>query len=151
MCPNALLFVVDSGNQVIRRVSAFGMNWVVSTVAGLMGAGGAMNGTGAGAQFFFPAGIALDDTGELCVADSGNNTIRTTRVVPPTLRFTTSANQLILSWPTSATGFVLETAPTPTAGTEWSPLTNGVVIFGDNYLRTNDQNSGAAFYRLRKP
>ena len=52
----ATLFVVDSGNQTLRKVSASGTNWVVSTVAGLSGTAGHADGTGTAAQFYFPAG-----------------------------------------------------------------------------------------------
>lgn len=75
------LFVVDSGNQIIRKISPAGTNWVVTTVAGLSGSAGNIDGTGDGAQFYFPAGIAEDDAGYLYVADFGNNTIRTERLV----------------------------------------------------------------------
>ncbi|MDB6029475.1 MAG: repeat containing protein [Verrucomicrobiales bacterium] len=70
------LFVSDSGNQTIRKVSASGTNWVVSTVAGLGGSAGDANGTGDIARFYFPAGLAMNSAGYLLVADSGNNTIR---------------------------------------------------------------------------
>ena len=145
------LFVVDSGNQTVRKISASGTNWVVSTVAGLTGSAGSTNGTGTAAQFYFPAGLTLDGAGYLYVADSGNNTLRTTRVVPPTLQFTSAGNQLILSWPVSSGGFVLETTPTLAMGAVWSPVTNGVAMLGDNFVRTNSASNAAAFYRLHHP
>ena len=71
-----ILYVADSGNQTIRRLASRGTNWVVSTVAGLAGASGNTDGVGNGAQFCFPAGLALTGTGTLYVADRGNNTVR---------------------------------------------------------------------------
>jgi uncharacterized repeat protein (TIGR02543 family) len=73
------LFVVDSGNQTIRKISASGTNWIVSTVAGSLGNAGYVDGTGSAAQFYFPAGLARDGAGYFYFADSGNNTIRTER------------------------------------------------------------------------
>jgi len=83
------------------------------------------------------------------VADSGNNLIRTTRIVPPTLQFWRAGDQLVTSWPVSSEGFVLETSPSLTGGA-WTPLSNGIVVSGDNIFQTNNSSS-PAFYRLRKP
>ncbi|MSU57409.1 MAG: hypothetical protein EXS35_04390 [Pedosphaera sp.] len=145
------LFVVDSGNQTLRKISVSGTNWVVSAVAGLPGSAGYADGTGSAAQFYFPAGLTADGAGYLYVADSANNIIRTTRVVPPTLQLASAGNQLVLSWLTSAGGFVLETSPTLATGAVWSPVTNGIVTLGDNFVRTNNASGAAAFYRLHKP
>ena len=147
---NGDLLVADSGNQTLRRVSPDGANWVVSTVAGSSGLAGSSNGTGDRARFYFPAGIALDSAGYPYVADTANNLIRTTRVVPPTLQFTTLGNQFVLSWPVSAEGFVLETSAALGGAAAWWPVTNGVVTLADNFVCTNSL-SGAAYYRLHLP
>jgi len=147
----ATLFVVDSGNQTLRRISAIGTNWVVSTVAGLSGTAGYTDGTGTAAEFYFPAGSALDSAGRLYLADSGNNVIRMTWVVPPLLQYSVAASQLVLTWPASPAGFVLETAGTLDPGTLWTPLTNGIAMEGSNLVLTNGLGGTSAFYRLRKP
>ena len=147
---NGDLFVDDSGNQTVRKVSPVGTNWVVSTVAGLTGLAGSVNGTGDGAQFAFPAGLALDGAGYLYVADMANNTIRTTRVVPPTLQFTALGNQFVLSWPVSSEGFVLEQSPILGDAAVWSPVTTGIATLGNNFVRTNTV-SDVAYYRLHLP
>jgi sugar lactone lactonase YvrE len=69
------LFVVDSGNHLIRMLVPAGTNWVVSTVAGQPDVDGSADGTGSGAQFYYPGGIGLNN-GVFGVADSGNSTIR---------------------------------------------------------------------------
>ncbi len=69
------LYVSDTGNQTIRMLSPSGTNWVVSTVAGVAGVSGSLDGTNTAALFFEPVGIAFN-AGALVVADSGNNTIR---------------------------------------------------------------------------
>jgi hypothetical protein len=67
------IFVVDSGNDTIRRITSAG---VVTTVAGMPQVTGSADGTGSGALFNRPAGIAMDGAGTLYVTDSFNNTIR---------------------------------------------------------------------------
>lgn len=66
------VFVADKGNHVIRRISG----GVVSTFAGQAGTPGLQDGTGAAARFRSPAGLAVDQAGNIYVADSGNNIIR---------------------------------------------------------------------------
>jgi sugar lactone lactonase YvrE len=67
------VYVTDYGNQVVRLISAAG---IVSTYAGNPGASGYANGSGTNVLFDNPAGLALDSTGNLYVADSGNNVVR---------------------------------------------------------------------------
>jgi streptogramin lyase len=50
--------------------------WVVTTLAGSPGPPGSANGTGSAAQFNSPNGVAVDDAGNVYVADTGNNAIR---------------------------------------------------------------------------
>jgi hypothetical protein len=68
-----VVYVADTGNHVIRKITTDG---VVSTLAGSAQQSGTTNGTGAGARFNLPWGIALDRSGGLFVSDSGSNTIR---------------------------------------------------------------------------
>lgn len=67
------LYVADTGNHTIRKVSPAG---VVTTLAGDIGVPGSDEGTGAGARFRQPRGLALDPSGNLYAADTGNHTIR---------------------------------------------------------------------------
>ena len=66
------LFVTDTGNQTIRKVTAAG---VATTLAGTAGTSGTTDATGTSAKFSNPAGIVSDGT-NLFVADSSNHTIR---------------------------------------------------------------------------
>jgi sugar lactone lactonase YvrE len=63
------IFVADAYNSTIRRVSPSGTNWVVTTIAGLAGHSGNVNGTNNGARLSQPDGIARDAAGNLYVAD----------------------------------------------------------------------------------
>jgi sugar lactone lactonase YvrE len=70
---NGNFFVADSRNHAIRKVTT---NGAVTTFAGQLGVSGGANGTGAGAQFNSPSGLAFDQGGNLFVSDTGNSTIR---------------------------------------------------------------------------
>ena len=70
---NGNFFVADSQNHAIRKITT---NGVVTTFAGQLGVAGSANGTGTGAQFNSPCGLAFDQAGNLYVGDSGNGTIR---------------------------------------------------------------------------
>jgi sugar lactone lactonase YvrE len=71
---NGNLFVADSGNSLIRKMTPMGTNWVVTTIAG-GSFYGTNDGIGSAARFHTPAGIAVDGTGTLFVADTSNNRI----------------------------------------------------------------------------
>jgi hypothetical protein len=49
---------------------------VVTTIAGLAGSSGSVDGVGNAARFNRPSGIAVDNAGNIYVADAYNNTIR---------------------------------------------------------------------------
>ena len=70
------LYVADALNYTIRKVTPVGTNWVVTTLAGLAGYSGSVNGTGSDARFSYPTGVAVDRAGNLYVADMYNNAIR---------------------------------------------------------------------------
>ncbi|HEY1789344.1 MAG TPA: protein kinase [Verrucomicrobiae bacterium] len=67
------IFVADTGNNTIRKISPAG---IVSTIAGLAGQAGTNDGVGATARFRNPWDVAVDNTGAVYVADMSNDTIR---------------------------------------------------------------------------
>jgi sugar lactone lactonase YvrE len=66
------LLVSEAPNSDLRKITPAG---VVSTLAG-SGAYAYLDGTGTGAQFHGPRGVAIDASGNLYVADSDNHRIR---------------------------------------------------------------------------
>jgi len=78
------LYVADFGNNLIREVTSAGVVTTfagaaatsVTSVDGLAAPAGHADGTGAAASFNQPSGMCIDSSGNLYVADSGNNTIR---------------------------------------------------------------------------
>jgi hypothetical protein len=68
------IFIADNGNNVIRKVDTTG---IISTIAGNGLAGYSGDGGFAiGCQLSSPTGIAIDDSGNIYIADYGNNVIR---------------------------------------------------------------------------
>ena len=67
------VYVAEYGNNKIRKISSSAA--VVTTLAG-SGSAGSTDATGIAASFNGPAGVALDASGNIYVADQNNNTIR---------------------------------------------------------------------------
>lgn len=112
------VFIADGGNNVIRRVEPTG---TISTFAGNYGLGPGYagdGGTATGAQLYDPAGIAVDSSGNLFVADSVNNVIR--EIAPP------------LYWDPNQTA--TENAGGSGAWTPGYPTTGGAKCWFDPYL-----------------
>lgn len=70
------VYVADTDNHVIRKITAAGE---VSTLAGLAGIAGSADGAGAAARFNKPKDLAVDAAGTVYVADHNNHTIRRIR------------------------------------------------------------------------
>jgi sugar lactone lactonase YvrE len=66
------VYVADNNNNRIRKITAAGL---VTTLAGSDSVG-AINGLDTAASFFGPSGVAVDASGNVIVADAGNNLIR---------------------------------------------------------------------------
>ena len=70
---NNLVYIADTTNNTIRKITSAG---AVTTLAGLAGTAGSSDGTGSGALFSQPCGLAVDSSGNIYVADKANSTIR---------------------------------------------------------------------------
>ncbi|WP_426669692.1 NHL repeat-containing protein [Mucilaginibacter sp. McL0603] len=66
------VYVSDNSTSLIKKITSKG---VITTVAG-SGSRGNANGIGTAASFNQPSALAIDSTGNLYVADQGNNLIR---------------------------------------------------------------------------
>lgn len=71
---NTFLYVADTGNHTLRRVTPGG---TVTTLAGSAGSPGSQNGTGSAARFSSLRGVVTDATGaSIYVSDTGNHLLR---------------------------------------------------------------------------
>lgn len=147
------LFLTDGFNNTIRKLTPDGTSWVVTTLGGMPGFYGTSDGFENSARFANPTGIALDDAGNLYIADVYFNTIRKG----------SPAFSIVSSGPNfgfQAAGFgfgakgatgKLVVLDASADLTNWQPiLTNNVTID----LQLADSNSGShprRFYRLRTP
>ncbi len=67
-----IIYIADTESHAIRKISS----GAVTTLAGSAGSRGSTDGTGSAAHFNSPHGVAVDSTGNVFVADTGNHTIR---------------------------------------------------------------------------
>jgi sugar lactone lactonase YvrE len=73
LAPNGDLYVSDTGNHTIRRITPAG---AVTTFAGVAGQSGFTDGAGTSARFNFPLSLAVASDRTIFVADSGNHLVR---------------------------------------------------------------------------
>jgi sugar lactone lactonase YvrE len=147
---NGNVYVADTSNNTIRKVTPVGTNWVVTTLGGLPGSFASADGTGSAARFWDPFGVAVDSAGNVYVADTDNATIRkgfpassvpAPNLQPPSL----SAGQF---------GFGINGLPGLPVNLEssadlsrWQVVGACVLEGGTNFFVSPAQTQGAQFYR----
>jgi hypothetical protein len=132
-----VVYVADTFSHTIRRITVAGE---VTTLAGLAGSSGSTDGTGSGARFYQPNGIAVDGASNLYIADSQNRTIRRSgATTAPTI--TTQPVSVAVAPGGSTTFTVAATgSPTPTVF-QWQRQPAGTTGFVNI---TNDATYGGA-------
>jgi hypothetical protein len=68
----------------------------------------------------------------------------------PLLRMNSVDGQLVLSWPTSAKGFVLETTSELSPTASWVAVTNQIEVVGGSFVVSYSLGKPAGFFRLNK-
>jgi hypothetical protein len=67
--------------------------------------------------------------------------------LPPTLTITRASSQVLLSWPTNSTPFLLQSA-TSLVTSNWVTVTNPITVVNGQYIVTNDSSGLSKFFRL---
>jgi hypothetical protein len=68
--------------------------------------------------------------------------------VGPKLTVAATGGNLVITWPSSSTGFSLKTSSTLGTGASWGAVSQTPIIVGSNYQVTIPIGTGTAFYRL---
>lgn len=100
-----------------------------------------------------PVGKLLERNGYLFGATSAGGTGYGTVfkiLIPPVLNFTQNGSELVLSWPTNAVGFALQSAFDLNSPTGWIDFTNSPTVVGAQFTTTNLISGDAQFYRLKR-
>lgn len=69
---------------------------------------------------------------------------------PPTLSIACRESEIVLSWPTNAVGFSLQSSSDLSSPANWMDSTDTPVVTANLYTVTNTVSGGAQFYRLKK-
>jgi hypothetical protein len=72
-------------------------------------------------------------------------------VVPPSLQISPGYGVVLLSWPTNASGFVLETSEGVGTNQTWNTFPGPVYIFTDQNVVAANAANRSQFFRLHKP
>jgi trimeric autotransporter adhesin len=120
------LFIADSGNQRIRKVSASG---IITTIAGdgnccFSGDGGPATST----SLWEPSGVAVDASGNIFIADFGNNRVRKV-----------SADGVITTVAGGGTGALGDGGPA-TSASLFAPTGVAVDAFGNLFIADSGNN-----------
>lgn len=93
--------------------------------------------------------ITVTDT---CTNQTTTNIVYTwtSGLGPPPLSAFLSGRSIVISWPTGATGFVLQATTNPALPGAWTTVTDSPSVFGANYYITNRLDFPARFFWLFK-
>jgi hypothetical protein len=104
-------------------------------------------GDGASGQTNVPAG--LTKVAAIAAGYYHSLALVVAQSAPPTLAISMSGSRTVLSWPTNAAGYTLQTTPS-LASPAWQAVTNAPVIVGNRYVLTNAWPGPSGFFRLRQ-
>jgi hypothetical protein len=144
------VYVADTDNQTIRKVTASG---VVTTLAGLVAlSGGTADGTGTNAEFDQPHGVTVDGVGNLYVADMYNFAIRKgipgTLIPPPILQSPDLSNGQFGFGITGYPGLAVDVLVSGDLS-RWQVAGTFTLDDGTNFYASPTPPQGAQFYRAR--
>jgi sugar lactone lactonase YvrE len=124
-----IIYVADTSNHTIRKITPDG---VVSTVAGVAGLRGYADGPGTIARFNLPHGLTIDAAGNLYVGDVGNDAVR--RITPDGIVTTLAGGP-------NVAGKVMTNANASTAKFNFGCCGGGLAIDADGNILVADRGS----------
>ena len=127
--PKGVIYVADTSNHIIRKITVDG---VVSTIAGAAGLSGYADGPNGLARFNLPHGLTIDATGNLYVGDVGNNAVR--KITPDGIVTTLVGGPAV-------SGNVTTTASTTTVQFNFGCCGGGLAIDTDGNVYVADRGS----------
>ena len=133
------LYVADSANHLVRKLTPNGSDWMVTTLGGSPGQAGGADGVGSDARFNQPTGVAVDSAGNLYVVDSGEDRITKGRPATATtvVQFDTSSGSLTVS-----NGFFRMRITGPSSGSLILDVSTNLQSWTP--IQTNSLSAGAA-------
>jgi hypothetical protein len=147
------VYVSDTFNYTIRKITPAGM---VSTIGGVAGLSANLDATGSRARFSRTEGVAVDSAGNLYVADYDNNSIRkavpTASLPAPVLHGANLAAGQFSFGITGLPGLRVDIqAVSNLSSTNWQFVGTYVLSGGTNSFIGVSQRQGNQFYRGRVP
>lgn len=138
------VFVVDQDNQAIRKITPAG---VVTTIAGSPGSQNHDNGIGSAARFLNPVGVCVGSTGNVYVADTGNDTIRVGRTAPLAPTVAQLQNQHILINGEAGPNLTVDISATADLTADFLPIAR-VIADAQGKYQFEDMNGASAIRRF---
>ena len=139
------VYVADTDNFTIREVVP--STGAVTTLAGLAGTSGSTDGLGSAVRFYHPAGLAMDSSSNLYVADTDNQTVRVGMLaIKPTIQ-TQPQSQTVTAG--NSVQFSVTASGRPAVAYQW--YLNGAAISGatsSSYSLSSAQSSNAGNYTV---
>jgi hypothetical protein len=140
-----------SGSTLFTSVGLQNEETIGSVTLAVSGNGGAATASVAGSPYTIMPSAA---TGGTFMA--GNYMISyanglLTVMEAPSLNIVASLPNIVLSWTTNASTFVLNGAASVVSPITWTPVTNGITIDGTNNTITINASSGNQYYTLIAP
>lgn len=144
------VYIADSNNSTIRKLTRVGVDWFVTTLGGRAGNSGSANGIGGAARFDYPTGIATDSEGHIYIADAGNNMILKGIVASSNL----ISNGAGFGFNGGRFGFVIEGPPQQTVVVEsssdlyhWLPLSTNLLSDPIHFSDSGPTSAENRFFR----
>ncbi len=139
------VYVADTDNFTIREVVP--STGAVTTLAGLAGTSGSADGLGSAVRFYHPAGIAVDNSSNLYVADTDNDTLRVGLLaVEPTIQIQPQSQTVTAGM---SVRFSVAASGSPAVTYQWnfngSPISGAT---GSSYSLASAQSENAGSYTV---